>query len=794
MAGSSSQAGGSSHGRPAPSHNEAYANAFAKDGPEPLKAADGTKLPFNFSRPEPGFDPNDNSAVRKFFDVQNNARHVLDMAGQAGPTVEEEVERQVRELTRLRGQEVTEEEREIIEKTLRRNTGWLESYKTEVAGAKDVPIAAFNRLAHDYERMQLEMARDRANYEADFTKELKVWESKVRQLQENGQDVQPPADYDPDSNEFRFKVYQLTQEVARKDRLITKLEQAAEETKGNQSGREGELEQATVEDAAKIKELEEQVDSLNAEVERLKTPGSEDSAADQSKLAEIERTIGRLKRDLGEQTENANNWKKQFDYLKQENQALEPQIKDLEKALANKSSEESKSHGQELAQLKTKASELEAQLEAEKEKCQGEKRKLQEVIDQLRQNGNNDAPNHDREVAALRASVEKLEAQRTRLERELEQIQNSDKGRQRRVEELERQLSSATEARKAAQDSAEQFMKEVETLHKSNQELHAENQKMKRLDTAAESGVPGGDSPELLNAKHINTALNGKISELEGKLAENKEALAKAEADLKTRQAQVSDLERAANDTTDRIATLQGQLDAAKQLLQLRNTRIGNLEAGHATAAAQVQGLEESIATLRTELAEANDTQREGQEEIARLRNDIQTAQQEAANSLRQRDDLQARLDTAPNAQQAGPAETRQLKDDLRLMQLRLDGEMRKAADMQAARGGVLSRMAAAAGWGPSAPDTVGTNTGGLPQDPTALRTEAVRLRAEVERVEHELVELNVERERLLLRDPGEPWFHGNVQELARIRQENATLRTRVDTLERRVWDARGGR
>ncbi|KAK7931624.1 hypothetical protein PG985_002336 [Apiospora marii] len=902
MAGSSSQAPGSP-GHPAASHQEAYANAFRKK-PVPLKAADGTALPFNFSRPEPGFDPKDDSAVREFFKFQNGARHVLDMAGQQGPTIEEQVERQVRELTRLRGHEVNGEEREIIERTLRRNAGWLESYKAEVAGADTVPIGAFNRLARDYERMQLEMARDRANYEADYIKELKQLEDKVQKL-EGGGTVKRPFDYEPQSNEFRIKVFQLTRAVAGKDRLIANLNRDLEEAQGkHKSGREDELEQARVKDAAKMLWLEGDVNRLKAEVARLKSPGSEGPAADQSNVAELERTIERLQRqittleeDVGQQTTDATNWKRELDHLKRENQELTPLIKELEEALADSSktnSEETESHGQERAQLETRVSELEAQLKAEQEKCQGEKRRLQEEIGQLRQNGDDNAASHGREVEALRARVTELEeelaAERARLERELDQIQASDRKRQQRVEELERQLSSATEAQQAALETAEQSKREFETLHRSNEALLEENQHLKTLAAAPQAGIPEGQPPEETKADVINNALRSRIGEQE-------KALDKAKTDLEASQARVSELEQGANETTQRIATLQGQLDEAQrlleaanetpesiatlqgqldeaqQLLEARNTRIGVLEGENGTAVAGVQELEKNLAALRTELDEtrkslnqcnervseldgkqhgdadllaqerdrlraeldeANNARREGQTEIGRLTTELQAARDNVAALTRERDDLQTRLNAATEAQRAeqeggGGADVAALnraRDELQhrlddatnarahdqaeihrlnealtaqnvtdherqteiaMVQQRLDDAARRIQQTNPTR--PTTRTAAAAGFRPWAAGGIfGANE--LPQDPAALRAEAVRLRTEVERVEGQLHESEAQRMLLAYRDPGTGWYDENVRELTRIQQDNANLRASVDTLRRQLRDA----
>lgn len=677
MADSSSQAAGtsgapgSSAGHPAESHNQAYAAAF-EGRDDPLPAAEGTKLPFNFSRPDPGFNPADNEAVINFFKFQDGARHVLDMAGQQGPTVEEQVERQVRDLTRLRGQEVSEEEREIIETTIRRNAGWLESYKTEVAGTNTVPIAAFNRLAHDYERMQLEMARDRANYEADYTKELKEMEDQVKLLKEGKKLPENLGQGDPNSNEFRLKLYELAGRVAERDREIRKLKEALEN--------------------------KDETDSTGS--------AADDMRRLEGNIATLQKRNTGLRKEVEQFREDANGWKRELDFQKKENQSLVPHVQELEKALADvdkTNGKKAEEHDREVKQLTTKASELEAQLKAEQEKCQDEKRKLQQELDELCQNGGNNAANHDQQVRELRARVAQLET-------ELDQIQTSDSREQQRIEELEREQSDVRMTEQGAQGTVMNLSKEVKTLHNDNKKVRAENQEMKRLAEVARSGVPEGESPELTKANVVKRTLERRIAELEGQralpdpetrimqdnarlgheladantrlrgheakiatlesqVAKNKEALAKADADLKASEAKVSDLEQGAtatqgpsNENRERVATLQGQLDEARLLVEARNERIGVLEEDQATVAARVQELERVIDIVGKELDGANEALNQKGARVQELNGEQLL---HAADLVQQRDALQAQLTAATNAQRESQTEIDSLKAGL---------------------------------------------------------------------------------------------------------------------------------
>ncbi|KAK8116196.1 hypothetical protein PG984_012698 [Apiospora sp. TS-2023a] len=723
MAGSSSQAAGSSgapDGHPAESHIETYRRGMGNAGSEPLVPAPGTKLPFNFSRPDEGFDPNDNSAVTNFFKFQDDHRHVLDMAGERGPTVEEQVERQVRELTRLRGQEVSEEERTAIENTLRRNAGWLESYKTEIAGEEDsVPIDAFNRLAHDYEKMQLEMVRDRTNYEADFIRELQEKNDELEKLKAL---PEPLVESDPNSNEFRLKLHDLSGKLAQRDREIQKLENDAKENSGRSGNKK--LEEHY---KGKIKDLENELGGSNDEVARLNQEvaalkdttadpdDSKGSAADQGKVAEMEETIKKLRdevaglnrrtRSLAQAETDRDNWEKQFDSQKKQNQDLEARVADLDKALSDltkTNSDDAKKGEQETAELNAKVAELEAKLKAENEDGQGEKRKLQEEIGRLRQDRDNNGANHDREVANLRARVVELEAERAQRKREFDQIQTSDREGQEKIEKLERELSAVKETEQGTLDALQDMSRRYEALHDDNkriraqnQELTRENDELKRLRDAARSGVPEGTSHELTKSQLKGTMLERRIRELsaeieklksdrsssqndetelqqnnarltqdlaganarlgkheatiatlEAQVAENKEALEKAQADLAASEARVSDLEREAN-------AAQSSSDELRVRITTLQGQLGVAQRDLETRAARIGDLEgeqrgrtasltQERDTARRQLTKATDAQQASQAEIRRLTTDLQAARDNAATLVQERDALQA--------------------------------------------------------------------------------------------------------------------------------------------------------
>lgn len=130
-------------------------------------AAFGHGKKLQFARPEPGFDPTGDHFVRQYHKDAGSTHHVLGHLRQPGPAMKERYLQSIDDLQQATGRAPTEQERDFIEKTLRKNTGWLEGYKATLEGQTTVPMAAFNRLAQDYEETILHVARDRAAYEAD---------------------------------------------------------------------------------------------------------------------------------------------------------------------------------------------------------------------------------------------------------------------------------------------------------------------------------------------------------------------------------------------------------------------------------------------------------------------------------------------------------------------------------------------------------------------------------------------------------------------------------------------------
>ncbi|KAK6851170.1 kinase-like domain-containing protein [Apiospora arundinis] len=710
MANPSAQAAGSgdapanSPGHPAASHKEAYAA-----GANSLPAADGTKLPFNFSRPDPDFDPNDDSAVKNFYKYQDDARHVLDLRGQQGPTVEEQVENQVKELMKQRkGQEVSKEERETIEQTLRRNAGWLESYKTEVAGTETVPIAAFNHLAHDYEQMQLFMARDRASYEADAIKEIKELEDKLRSQKEGG--LEQTGHLDTDSNEFRRRFYELGNDVATKDREIAKLKaELAEYTDASESetsshrddkddkddsdddsdGNDGDMKQLRQANDRLQKENEDLKKQVQAADKKSKEAGSQADAS--SETTKLQKTIKDLKAKLDNQAELTQNSIKEYDTLKRQFQEV-----DLRNAQLTS---EAHKYGVQLAKLQENIASLEAKLEDAE---QGQVQKQNQV-------GN--------------------------LEKERYQIQTSDKERQKKIDDLERELSTL---RRTEQDDKKKISKleqEVKTIAKSHEDCQARNKELQQQ----LNGVQGSDSYVKVLQGQLNTA-EAKAQKLQKEVGELQTKSSDAETSARDSDENAKKLERekteTARETQTQLASLRGEVDAAQSVASGYQEMIRELEQNLRGSRASINGLQRrlvavsgsldsgnaKITDLEARLREATESQ-SGAQRVSELEAELQS-------STERINDLQQQLAAADHGSLQAANERIHVLEGRLVGALESQGEnearIRELEELNLRRPNGL----------------LGTDPDPQTQPDNDLQAEVRRLRSEMNRVEQQVAEL----------------------------------------------------
>ncbi|KAK8069486.1 hypothetical protein PG994_006102 [Apiospora phragmitis] len=729
MAGSSSQAGGSqdapapSPGHPAASHEKAYTGASGGTS-DPLGPAENTKLPFNFNRPDPGFDPNDNSAVANFYNFEQGARHVLDMAGQQGPSIEDQVENQVKELTQLRGgQEVSERERESIKRILRRNAGWLESYKSEVAGTETVPIAAFNRLAHEYEQMQRSMARDRADYEAGCIKDIKQLEDEIRKLKEDQEVEEQLGQHEPDSNEFRNKIHELSARVAEQERDIARNKKT---TKKTASDHEADVEAYNT----AIDELLEDIAKRDAKIAQLTKVADQTeetgSKMDDGKVAEQEGIIKGLQADnavLQQQLQQANEKKPEPAESQADGSDNLAELKKTKKDLMN---------------LRARADQLDEELRNCKKNCDDFKKQAQQLkgvedeLSDLREQSNKTIADHDEELLRLKEQVaeledrlkperEKYQNERRRLEKEVEQIQQSDRERQQRIDKLDSEMSDARRSEQAAKEQANMFKSEAKTLHDSNEKLHSENQELMSGNAAGSHGEASTASEatikrleqELATAQSSIRSNEVYIGDLQRARGNTEVLLQQNQAMLEERQAGINSLRNecrhgkqniarvtaskdqkprnslrtrelesemaetrrllegrygrgSSEENSGTITTLQGQLTAAADLLTERDATIKELEGGLAKANGLLEGNSKIIDNLQTKVTFYTDALKQRDATIK----DLQT-QSEDIRSLRDE------LDAVKTSDREGQAEIRSLNERIEALTRERESDIR---------------------------------------------------------------------------------------------------------------------
>ncbi|KAK8098402.1 uncharacterized protein PG998_013888 [Apiospora kogelbergensis] len=571
----------------APSDQAAGSNDTPATSPGHPAASHG-ELPFNFSRPEPSFDPNDNSAVTNFFKYQDNARHVLDPRGERAPTIEEQVTNQIEELQRQRGgQDVSDEERKAIEQTLRRNSGWQESYKAEVAGAQAVPIAAFNRLAHDYDQLQLATARHRASYEADAIRDMKELEEQLmdqttheeESLTETETETEP---LDPDSNEFRHSLLRLTNAVATKDEEISRLKKQiddADMADAEAEPSEAQSNSSSEKDASEVKRLQQALDLLTGEKEKL-----ESTLKKQVQQA--------TSRDVEMATSQANTDKEMAD-LKQTIDSMRTQMDDQAALLKTRNEDNAK-----LAQEREQLREQVDGLSIKSRDAEGQRDMCQESI--------------------------------SNLEKQVEQINLSDKNGQEKISDLERELSEVRKSEEANKDKISMLSVEVRGLAESHEDIVSKNKELQQeRDIARSEGRQSGEA----EIKQLKEQLQTAGSEAKARRAEAEGMqirLSKAESSAQDNEDKAKGLEREKTETAQvnqtQLDSLQEQLAASDGSLQQGNEKIADLQGQLVRYIESEVEIQSRVESLERDLSTATQSQDEAERRVQELQNELQSS------------------------------------------------------------------------------------------------------------------------------------------------------------------------
>ncbi|KAK8120591.1 hypothetical protein PG999_004711 [Apiospora kogelbergensis] len=710
MAAPSDQAAGSndtpatSPGHPAASHGEVYTG-----NPAPLPPAIDGQLPFNFSRPEPSFDPNDNSAVTNFFKYQDNARHVLDPRGERAPTIEEQVTNQIEELQRQRGgQDVSDEERKAIEQTLRRNSGWQESYKAEVAGAQAVPIAAFNRLAHDYDQLQLATARHRASYEADAIRDMKELEEQLmdqttheeESLTETETETEP---LDPDSNEFRHSLLRLTNAVATKDEEISRLKKQiddADMADAEAEPSEAQSNSSSEKDASEVKRLQQALDLLTGENEKL-----ESTLKKQVQQA--------TSRDVEMATSQANTDKEMAD-LKQTIDSMRTQMDDQAALLKTRNEDNAK-----LAQEREQLREQVDGLSIKSRDAEGQRDMCQESI--------------------------------SNLEKQVEQINLSDKNGQEKISDLERELSEVRKSEEANKDKISMLSVEVRGLAESHEDIVSKNKELQQeRDIARSEGRQSGEAEIKQLKEQLQTA--GSEAKAHRAEAEGMQIrLSKAESSAQDNEDKAKGLEREKTETAQvnqtQLDSLQEQVSTAQMSAKNDHERISRMEKNQVEHQA-------TISSLQEQLAASDGSLQQGNEKIADLQGQLVRYIESEVEIQSRVESLERDLSTATQSQDEAERRVQELQNEL---------QSSGTASQAAGKTGIF-------GVEPE-PEVLG-----LAESHAEIR----RLRSENTRVETQLA---ANRERYLAerqRQPDDQRASDSWAEVSRLRQENQDLQRRI--------------
>jgi chromosome segregation ATPase len=277
-----------------------------------------------FSRPEPGFNKDDpalKQMVKDFYDPANRHRHTLDPRGERSPPLAERIQQKLAEYERNIKRKPTEEEAERITQVMEKCSGWLEGLKIDVAGKTEVPIAAFNRLAHDYAETIEWLVRDRVHYDAKYTKMVLERDDKIKELESQLTEGDSQHQERIDNLKKQVDALQQTNNRLQRDDFVTQLEIADLKKKNATLKQENEdlrKSKSTLSDSEKG-DLESQLTKAKEEIDVLKN----ENTSLKEELEVREEKIRAL-------TQERDNLQQKLDDLMNEEEDLKKRLQDCE--------------------------------------------------------------------------------------------------------------------------------------------------------------------------------------------------------------------------------------------------------------------------------------------------------------------------------------------------------------------------------------------------------------------------------------------------------------------------------
>ncbi|CAJ2503028.1 Uu.00g104220.m01.CDS01 [Anthostomella pinea] len=485
----------------------------------------GTKA--GFSLPPPGFDPKtDGEKTRKYY-AEQYKKGPLDPEDQVGESVEEEIDRQITELEKMRGKTVPQDEQDRIAAKIRKVRGgsWLEALKVELRGKTDVPIAYFNRLVAEYEGTIPLVVSFRAKAEKDVADKDKTIKDLKKQL-DSGQASSSDPKLEKENSDLKSENESLTKE---NNDLKDQLEKLQGELKDCQ--KHG-------------KTLQAQVNDLEKAAKKAKDDSSEEEGDDGvqkdslSLDARLDNPLhvipgGLFDKDAipaGMALDSMAKQYKAYRELEQKYDDLRNREKDLKDQL-------------EAAQK--------AALDADKRIARLNEELAAATIKESDGKGGSDDKALKAEIKKLEAELEKLKKDYHDLDKHYELQKHMNSKQTKDVWELidlRKQFKQLQDKLKACEEDKDDPEEDVVELNERIEELKAELVACK-----ASKGVDPADIPEELKALRrklaqrdsIENGLNHEIIRLKDRIRELLEDLNRAQAAMKPDQIKEATLRKA---------------------------------------------------------------------------------------------------------------------------------------------------------------------------------------------------------------------------------------------------------
>ncbi|KAI1879161.1 hypothetical protein JX265_002115 [Neoarthrinium moseri] len=484
-----------------------------------------------FARPEEGFDPNDRSVIDRYNAQMASLEHPLHRHGQRADPIEERVKNALEQYERVVGRPATDKERQRIEETHFKLSGWLEGLKIDMAGKTEVPVAAFNRLVAEHEDTIQWVARDRVNHDAQMTEKLLRRDDRITELEKQLATAQSTPvelqDLQSQLQESQKKLDEITKE--RQD-LETKVKE--EEMKlGAGHGSDDQLQSRREELKATIKKLTEydiEVKAKSDELQEARTKLDGDSSGKSDETEHWKEMLTDANKELATLRAAESQRKEDISSLQNELEAQRTELLDA----TNKHTELEKSDSDtitesEISSLKTLLKDKDDQLAAAETQIDELKRgppgqdtvDLQESLQETQE-----------ELVAGEALVKELEDQ-------LREVMSENEALEERVKKIEETKTSTQATKDTEINKLKKQIQELESQKKelekgseeqmrSNARLAAEHQsKCHELEMVQSEKDEDGQmaNETLIRYKEEQITQRQKISDLEDKLRACKE-------------------------------------------------------------------------------------------------------------------------------------------------------------------------------------------------------------------------------------------------------------------------------